>query len=308
MEQKPNYEKIPIPSKTYQNFFNPITDLTLAAPYPTHNIKQKEFNNPRPIRQYRRFLPTKKALSGMDPHGTLTEFIKKDIVIPLHRKNLFTDFFDIKSPSYKHNDLIKTKMNENSKWALDTIARAPNYETLPKVQQFKTYYFPPKYNNKDPVKYRAYSLRTDHIGIKIPKIKKIEKKNSFLKLKEDYCVSTETDKQNWWRPFPIKNLGKNSSSKEYNIINFKPILEKNSNFEMMNKTINYRKKGNGEFNDLTRTFRVNVNKVFREKFEQNPNRFRRFTGIFSNMYDAAHKNGNIIRPFGQKNGNNGISK
>ena len=244
----------------------------------------------------------------MDPHGTLTEFIKKDIVIPLHRKNLFTDFFDIKSPSYKHNDLIKTKMNENSKWALDTIARAPNYETLPKVQQFKTYYFPPKYNNKDPVKYRAYSLRTDHIGIKIPKIKKIEKINSFLKLKEDYCVSTETDKQNWWRPFPIKNLAKNSSSKEYNIINFKPILEKNSNFEMMNKTINYRKKGNGEFNDLTRTFRVNVNKVFREKFEQNPNRFRRFTGIFSNMYDAAHKNGNIIRPFGQKNGNNGISK
>ena len=308
MEQKPNYEKIPIPSKTYQNFFNPITDLTLAPPYPTHNIKQKEFNNPRPIRQYRRFLPTKKALSGMDPHGTLTEFIKKDIVIPLHRKNLFTDFFDIKSPSYKHNDLIKTKMNENSKWALDTIARAPNYETLPKVQQFKTYYFPPKYNNKDPVKYRAYSLRTDHIGIKIPKIKKIEKINSFLKLKEDYCVSTETDKQNWWRPFPIKNLGKNSSSKEYNIINFKPILEKNSNFEMMNKTLNYRKKGNGEFNDLTRTFRVNVNKVFREKFEQNPNRFRRFTGIFSNMYDAAHKNGNIIRPFGQKNGNNGISK
>ena len=308
MEQKPNYEKIPIPSKTYQNFFHPITDLTLAPPYPTHNIKQKEFNNPRPIRQYRRFLPTKKALSGMDPHGTLTEFIKKDIVIPLHRKNLFTDFFDIKSPSYKHNDLIKTKMNENSKWALDTIARAPNYETLPKVQQFKTYYFPPKYNNKDPIKYRAYSLRTDHIGIKIPKIKKIEKINSFLKLKEDYCVSTETDKQNWWRPFPIKNLGKNSSSKEYNIINFKPILEKNSNFEMMNKTINYRKKGNGEFNDLTRTFRVNVNKVFREKFEQNPNRFRRFTGIFSNMYDAAHKNGNIIRPFGQKNGNNGISK
>ena len=54
MEQKPNYEKIPIPSKTYQNFFNPITDLTLAPPYPTHNIKQKEFNNPRPIRQYRR--------------------------------------------------------------------------------------------------------------------------------------------------------------------------------------------------------------------------------------------------------------
>ena len=45
---------------------------------------------------------------------------------------------------------------------------------------------------------------------------------------------------------------------------------------------------------------------FAEKYNQNPNRFHKFTGIFSNMYDAAHKNGNIIKPFGQKNGfNNG---
>ena len=307
MEQKENIEKINIPLKTYQNFFNPILDLTLAPPYPTQNAKQKDFNRPRPMRQYRRFLPTKKALSGMDAHGTLTEFIKKDIVTPLHRKSLYKTFFDIKSPSYKHNDLIKTKMNENSKWALNTIARAPTYEKLAKVQPFKTYYFPPKYNNKDPIKYRAFSLITDHIGIKIPKLKKIEKKNSFLKLKEDYCVSTETNIQNWWRPFPIKNFCKNTSSKEYNIINFKPILDKNSNFELMNKTSNYRKKGNGEYFDLTRTFRVNVNKDFKEKFEQNPDRFRRFTGIFSNMYDAAHKNGNIIKPFGHKSGGNGLN-
>ena len=307
MSSKQILKKASVPSKTYQNFFNPISNLTLAPPYPTYNIKQKEFTRPRPSREYRRFIPTKKALTGMDPQGTITEFIKKDIIAPIHRESLYTTFFDIKSPFYKHNDLYKTRMNENSKWAVNTAARAPTYDTLPKVQPFKTYYFPPKYNNKDPEKYRALSLKTDHIGIKVPKIKKIEKKNSFLKLKEDYSVSTETKKENWWQPFPSKNSIKTLSSKEYNIINFEPILGINSTFEMMNKTLNVRKKGNGEILDLGKTFRVNVNRDFLEKYEQNPKRFYKFTGIFSNMYDAAHKNGNIIRPFGHKNGNNGIN-
>ena len=298
-------------SKTHQNFFNPnlkyIANLNLAPSYPTHNIKQKEFTRPRPSREYTRFLPTKKALSGMDAHGTISEFIKKDIISPLYRQSLYTPFFDIKSPLYKHNTLYNTKRNENSKWALNTMARAPTYDTLPKVQPFKTYYFPPKYNNKDPEKYRALSLKTDHIGIKVPKIKKIEKKSSFLKLKGDYSVSTETKKDDWWNPFPSKNSIKNLSSKNYDIINFKPTLGINSTFEMMNKTLNNRKKGYGEYLDLTKTFRVNTNKDFVEKYEENPKRFHKFTGIFSNMYDAAHKNGNIIRPFGQKNGNSGIS-
>ena len=57
----------------------------------------------------------------------------------------------------------------------------------------------------------------------------------------------------------------------------------------------------GEYNDLTKTFRVNVNNDFVEKFNENPKRFHKYTGIFSNMYDASHKNGNIITPFGKKN-------
>ena len=307
MSSKPNFEKIKIPYKTQQNFFNPISNLTIAPPFPVYNIKQKEFTRPRPMRQYSRFIPTKKALSGMDPQGTLTEFINKDIIKPIHRESLYTTFYDIKSPLYKHNNLYKTRMNENSKWAINTVARAPTYETLPKVQPFKTYYFPPKYNNKDPIKYRAFSLKTDHIGIKVPKIKKIDKKNSFVKLKGEYSVSSETKKENWWKPFNSKNTLKNLSSKEYDIINFQPILGINSNFEMMNKTLNNRKKGNGEFLDLTKTYRVNINKDFVEKYEQNPKRFLKYNGIFSNMYDAAHKNGNIIRPFGQKNGSNGMN-
>jgi len=295
-------------SKTQQNWFQlNKNNFFLGNPYPTYTIKQKEFTRPRPEREYRRFPETKKALSGMDPSGKIQEFINKDIIKPLTRPSLY-DNFDIKNPNYNHIDLYKTRPNNNDKWAINTICRAPNFESLPKVQPFRTYYFPPKYNNKDIEKYRSYSLKTDHIGIKVPRIKKIEPKDSFLKLKNDYSVSTETKKENKWTPYPSINSLKTLSSKNYDIINFMPIFPFDSNCQIMNKTLNYRKKGVGEFSDLSRTFRVNINKDFVQKFEENPKRFLKYTGIFSNMYDASHKNGNIITPFGQKikgfNGNN----
>ena len=287
-------------SKTQQNWFQiNRNNFFLANPYPTFTIKQKEFTRPRPEREYRRFPETKKALSGMDPSGKIQEFINKDIIRPLSRPSLY-DHFNIKLPNYKHNDLYKTKPNDNSKWAINTACRAPNFETLPKVQPYRTYYFPPKYNNKDVEKYRAYSLKTDYIGIKVPRIKKIDPKDSFLKLKNDYSVSSETLYDNKWFPYPSKNSLKTISSKNYDIINFMPIFQDNSNFQIMNKTLNFRKKGVGEFSDLSRTFRVNINKDFKQKYEENPKRFYKYTGIFSNMYDASHKNGNIITPFGQK--------
>ena len=287
-------------SKTQQNWFQTNrNNFFLGNPYPTYTIKQKEFTRPRPEREYRRFPETKKALSGMDPSGKIQEFINKDIIRPLSRPSLY-DHFNIKLPNYKHNDLYKTKPNDNSKWAINTACRAPNFETLPKVQPYRTYYFPPKYNNKDVEKYRAYSLKTDYIGIKVPRIKKIEPKDSFLKLKNNYSVSSETLYDNKWFPYPSKNSLKTISSKNYDIINFVPNLQDNSNFQIMNRTLNFRKKGVGEFSDLSRTFRVNINKDFKQKYEENPKRFYKYTGIFSNMYDASHKNGNIITPFGQK--------
>jgi hypothetical protein len=297
------------PSKTQQNWFElNRNNFFLGNPYPTYTLKQKEFTRPRPEREYRRFIETKQALSGMDPSGKIQEFINKDIIRPLVRPSLY-DHFDIKNPNYIHNDLYKTRPNNNSKWAINTACRAPNLETLPKVQPYQTYYFPPKYNNKDIEKYRAFSLKSDHIGIKVPRIRKIESKDSFLKLKKDYSVSSETKKENKWYPYPSKDSLKTLSSKNYDIINFIPILPYNSNCQIMNKTLNYRKKGVGEFSDLSKTFRVNVNKDFKEKFEENPKRFYKYTGIFSNMYDASHKNGNIITPFGQKNKlTNGITK
>ena len=273
-------------------------EIDLGNPYPTFNIKQKEFTKPRPAREYTRFPKTKISLSGMDVSGNLLEFMSKDIIHPLTRPSLY-EAYDIKN--YKNlnsNDLISFHLNPPSKWALKTAARAPNYESLPKIQQFQTYYFPPKYNNKNIEKYRNFSLKTDHIGIKVPRIQKVKSNESFIKLKSDYNASTETKKENKWVPFPSKDSINNLSSKNYDIINFQPILANSSNCQIMNKTLNDRKKGIGEYADLTKTFRLNFNKDFTEKFNSNPFRFHKYNGIFSNMYDASHKNGNIIPPFG----------
>ena len=276
--------------------------LTLSNPYPSYTLKQKEFTKPRPVREYQRFLKTKQALSGSDIKGNLLEFYNKDIIKPMNRPSLYENF-NIKNPNYKHNSLYNTKPNENSKWAINTVARANSIENLPKVQQFENYYFPPKYNNKDVEKYRAFSLKSDHIGIKVPRIQKVKSEFSFLKLKKDYGFFTETKDENRWKPYFAKDSNNNLSSKDYNIINFSPIYANSSNCLIMNKTLNFRKRGMGEYCDLTKTFCTNFNKDFTEKINSNPNRFHKYTGVFSNMYDASHKNGDIIPPFDHKKSN-----
>ena len=55
--------------------------LDLGIPYQTHTLKQKLFNKPRPERPYERFIPTKIALTGVDPSGNINEFISNDIII-----------------------------------------------------------------------------------------------------------------------------------------------------------------------------------------------------------------------------------
>ena len=283
--------------KIYKNR-NLNIKIELGNPYPTYNIKQKEFTKPHPSREYTRFPKTKIALTGMDVSGNLLEFMSKDIIHPLVRPILYENY-DIKNEkNLKNNDLNSTHPNPPIKWALKTAARAPNYEFLPKLQPFQTYYFPPEYNNKNPEKYRNFSLKTDHIGIKVPRIQKVKSDDSFLKLKGGYNISTETKKENKWAPFPSKDSINNLSSKNYDIINYQPILANSSNCQIMNKTLNDRKKGIGEYADLTKTFRINFNKDFQEKINSNPFRFHKFNGIFTNMYNAAHKNGNIIPPFG----------
>ena len=268
--------------------------LNLGAPFQTHTIKQKLFNKPRPMRPYERFIPTKIALTGVDPSGNINEFISNDIIHPMKRPNLYIKTFSV--------DNSKKNIGMDNRWALKTTAKCNDRKSLPKLQPFVSYYFPPKYNNKDIDNYRKFSLKTDHIGIQVPRCEKVSQEKSFIKLKTDYYFNTETKKENEWLPLTCKNSTNNISSKDYNIINFKPLPKANPNPHiLLNKTLYFKKKGIGEFADLTKTFRVNFNKEFAEQLKENPYRFRKYQGIFSDMYDSSHKNGDIITPFGKNN-------
>ena len=268
--------------------------LNLGAPFQTHTIKQKLFNKPRPMRPYERFIPTKIALTGVDPSGNINEFISNDIIHPMKRPNLYIKTFSV--------DNSKKNIGMDNRWALKTTAKCNDRKSLPKLQPFVSYYFPPKYNNKDIDNYRKFSLKTDHIGIQVPRCEKVSQEKSFIKLKTDYYFNTETKKENEWVPLTCKNSTNNISSKDYNIINFKPLPKANPNPHiLLNKTLYFKKKGIGEFADITKTFRVNFNKEFADQLKENPYRFRKYQGIFSDMYDSSHKNGDIITPFGKNN-------
>ena len=268
--------------------------LNLGAPFQTHTIKQKLFNKPRPMRPYERFIPTKIALTGVDPSGNINEFISNDIIHPMKRPNLYIKTFSV--------DNSKKNIGMDNRWALKTTAKCNDRKSLPKLQPFVSYYFPPKYNNKDIDNYRKFSLKTVHIGIQVPRCEKVSQEKSFIKLKTDYYFNTETKKENEWVPLTCKNSTNNISSKDYNIINFKPLPKANPNPHiLLNRTLYFKKKGIGEFADLTKTFRVNFNKEFADQLKENPYRFRKYQGIFSDMYDSSHKNGDIITPFGKNN-------
>ena len=275
---------------------NPISNLRLGG-FPKFAKRQIEFATPRPVREYKRFISFRKSLTGIDPHDKYYSFMSKDLIKPLQRPNLY-EKFDIKSPSYKHNSLYKTKKNKETKWSIGTVARAPDEDRLPKRQQFKIYYFPPQYNNKDPKNYKKYFLKTDSIGIKVPKINKVDLDKSYIKMKAGYSVNNETKVENQWVPRIGDISNNNISSKNYDIINFQPLSnEKLSNSKILNKSLNFRKKGVGEYYDLTNVYNKNFNKEYSKKFEEIPKRFYKYNGLFTNMYDASNRNGKITLPF-----------
>jgi hypothetical protein len=272
--------------KTQTNFFQN-----------TFNQRQKQFTTPQPVRDYKRLSSAKIANSGRDPNGAFIEFISKDIITPLKRNNLYLKF---------EEDFKTQRPLTSNKWALNTIKRAPNYETLPKFQQFKTYYFPPQFNNKSPEQYRNFSLKTDHISINIPKIKKISSDKSFLKMKSEYSVQKETKKG--WVPLSGFDTINNQSGVNYNIITFQPLLYRTTNekgkiMNQMKKDLNNKKKGVAEYADLTRTYRENYNPDYQRLFKENNKRFFKYQGIFSDMYDSARKNGDLYKPFANNNNN-----
>lgn len=281
-------------SKTQSNFYNkpslsnrPKSTLNFQA-----HPKQKLYNHAKPSRDYRRFPQEKIYGTGVDYNGNYQHFMSKDIIHPLEKPNLYETPNDNKRPL-------------SVKWSLKTTKNPPNFEKLPKFQQFKEYFFPPQRTQNDIDSYLRLTIKTDHIGVKVPKnITKTAGNSdySYLKMKNEYSISSVSNSE--WAPKSGFHTINNISSKNYNIINFLPSSHTiDTSGKILDKTINHKTKGVGEYADLTRTYRTNFNSNYQSLFNENPYRFRRCTGIFSRMYDSAHQNGNIIPPFDKNRSN-----
>ena len=209
--------------------------------------------------------------------------MRKDIIKPLERKPLYNQI---------NRPLIKT-------WALRTDKNCSIEENLPKVQQYKNYYFH-KITNEDKEKYNRYFLPTDHLAIRYPE-KDPNKKQSypFLEMKARYNPQSVT--KNSWEPEVNRLSMTNNSSLSYNIINHEDnkFYLRPSAFSTMKK-VNYKKLGIGHYADINHPFYPNFNNEFNKAFEENKNIFKAYKGIFSKMYDDAARNGNIYLPFDTK--------
>ena len=66
-----------------------------------------------------------------------------------------------------------------------------------------------------------------------------------------------------------------------------------------------KKKNFTEFLDFGKIYKSKKEENYHRTFEENQNYFKKNIGIFTNIIDLAHRNGNLIQPFGN---NKNISK
>ena len=220
---------------------------------------------------------------GLLPSKSIEEFMRKDIIKPLQRKSLYNQIY---RPS------IKT-------WALQTDKSCPIRENLPKVQQYKNYYFH-KITKEDKEKYNRYFLPTDHLAIRYPETDPNTKQSyPFLEMKARY--NPQSVSKNAWEPEVNRLSMTNNSSLSYNIINHEEnkFFLRPSAFSTMKK-VNYKKLGFGHYVDINHPFYHNFNNEFNNALNENKNIFKAYKGIFSKMYDDAARNGSIYLPFDTK--------
>ncbi|CAG9317172.1 unnamed protein product [Blepharisma stoltei] len=225
-------------------------------------VSRKDHHRSGVKKEVKRFLGEKKAGTGIDPKGTFIEFLKKDV-----KQNL-----DV------HRDTVKSVENLDSRSNLPALGCTKKYRSVAA-------------ESREPVPYR---LETDHISFRATDSKTgfIQAGNSIMG-KPNHTVPNPVDKG--WSPTVHKVSMRNCQSTPYDIINF----EENPN-AVVRKAINIdarREKGITEFSDLTRPLHSGVNKEHSEAIEKDQRVFFRKTGIFTHIYDAAARLGNITMPF-----------
>ena len=284
------------PSKKYHFSISKHEDYKKYCP-PKLSTAQKNFDIVKPVRPFNRFSRPKIADTGVDPQQAYLNFIEHDPVLPYSREmpNVYNEY----------KEIPKTK---DEKWAIGNTCKCNDEKFLAVKDPYKDYYF----EKKDIKKIEAYQknyLPTDHISLGRPKLSQsVENNFPFLKMKSDSSINNDSD--SFWVPKINNRLTvANQSSVSYNIINnVDQKFNVNNSVNMNDKFINNKKKGIAEFSDFLNSRNYNPNYKYINQYEQNNNRFQRYKGVFSELYDSCSRNGNIYLPFKGRINNSGRDK
>jgi len=213
--------------------------------------------------------------------------------------------------------------NRDNYWSLYATKNYSNYENIPKFQHYSNYILPIKNDlNKENRKQLSQNfLKTDHIGIQIPK-DILENNNnnnninnnkfSFLNMKSKFNSSSESN-SHWNAKVEFPSLI-NKSSVNYNILTNEQIknninnnINNNNKESFLNKNYYFKRKGVGNYADLIHPFNKNFSEKYNKAYNENNNIFKSYKGVFSQIYEDAHRSGNIYQPFERKNLNHSNS-
>ena len=112
-----------------------------------------------------------------------------------------------------------------------------------------------------------------------------------------------------WEPKGGYKSISNRSSVVYNILSHsKNKVSGCLDTGVMDKKLLNKKKVLTETLDLNQVFHNKVEKNYVRMINENQNYYKKYTGIFTNICDAANKNGNIIQPFSHNMNSNDNEK
>ena len=273
------------PKKQYKFSVTKKEDYKIYYP-PKLSLAQKNFDVIKPVHPFNRFSRSKIADTGVDPQQAFLHFIQNDPTLPYSRE----------MPSV-YDEYKKLPKSPSEKWTIGNTCKCNNEKFLAIKDPYKDYFFEKK--NDEKIKaYQKNFLPTDHISLGRPKLSEsVDNYFSFLKMKS--VSNINNDSESYWVPKINNRLTvANQSSVAYNIINNADQKSNVSNNVNMNdKFINNKKKGIAEFSDYLNSHNYNPNLKYVSQYEQNKNRFQRYKGVFSELYDSCSRNGNIYLPF-----------
>ena len=232
----------------------------------------KSVSQPKPVRPYRRFMPSKMSNTGHDPVKTFAHFIGRDPIEDMHRTRrtitLKEDFASVPRGKVPHGT---TKCTYNI--GLDTDGKLERNNI-----GYRTMTFP-----RSP---------TDHISSQPPDTER-PFQNLFDRMIHQSKYEKNTKTTNPWSPkAPAVRTNNNLNSVSHNIITF----EENKHAavipftERMNQK-HERVKGIAEINDLSRSTAINRNVDHRHAMSGNEGVFARKDGIFTHLYNSAARFG-----------------